>query len=95
MSVGNPVVMLLLMFGVFYLLIIRPQTKRQKEHQATLAALKTGDVIITRGGVIGKISGIKDDEVIIEVQERVRIRVLRSHIEGEYNPKVALGSKAA
>ncbi len=90
MGAASPMFMMLLMFGVFYFILIRPQAKKQKEHQAMLAALGKGDVIVTRGGVIGKISGVKDNELVVEVQEKVRIRVLRSHVDGKYDPKAAV-----
>ncbi len=86
MGAASPMFMMILMFGVFYFILIRPQAKRQKEHQALLGALGKGDVVVTRGGIIGKISGVKDSELILEVQEKVRIRVLRSHVDGKYEP---------
>lgn len=86
MGNASSLLMMVLMFGVFYFILIRPQAKRQKEHQAVLAAIGKGDIVITRGGIIGKVSGVKDNELIIEVQEKVRIRVLRSHIDGKYQP---------
>lgn len=89
MGSASPIFMMLLMFGVFYFILIRPQAKRQKEHQAVLAALGKGDVVVTRGGIIGKISGVKDSELILEVQAKVRIRVLRSHVDGKYEPATA------
>ena len=73
---------LILMFGVFYLLIIRPQSKKAKLHQQMLGQLKKGDEITTTGGLIGKITGIKDDEVTLQVQEGVRLRILRSAVTG-------------
>jgi preprotein translocase subunit YajC len=87
MGAANPMFMILMMFGVFYFILIRPQAKRQKEHQAMLAALGKGDSIVTRGGLIGKITGVKDNELIVELQEKVRVRVLRSHVDGKYDPK--------
>lgn len=89
MGAASPMLMMLLMFGVFYFILIRPQAKRQQDHQKVLRALDKGDVVVTRGGIIGKISGVKDDELIIEVQEKVRIRVLRSHVDGKYTAKTA------
>jgi preprotein translocase subunit YajC len=81
----QPLLFMLLMFAVFYFILIRPQVKKQKLHQSMLSALKKGDMVVTRGGVIGRISGIKDErELILEVQEKVRIRVLRSAIESKY-----------
>ncbi len=76
-----------LMFLVFYFLLIRPQQKRQRQHQEMLKALDKGDMVITRGGVIGKITGATDRVLTIEVHEKMRIRVLRSHIDGKYDPK--------
>jgi preprotein translocase subunit YajC len=80
---------LLLMFGIFYLILIRPQVRKQKEHQAMLQKLGKGDEVITRGGVIGKITGVSDDGVVvIELQEKVRVRVPRAYIEAKWDGKV-------
>jgi len=73
---------ILLMIGVFYFLVIRPQSKKQKLVQQMLSQLKKGDDVVTTGGIIGRISGIKDDEITLQVQEGVRIRVLRSAVTG-------------
>ena len=89
MSPGNPLIMMFLILGVFYFMILRPQNKRQKEHQAMLTALKKGDVVVTRGGLIGKVSGVKEKEIVIELQEKVRVRVLRTCVEGKYEPVAA------
>jgi preprotein translocase subunit YajC len=90
-------IMLVVMFGIFYFILIRPQVKRQKEHQAMLAKLGKGDEVITRGGVIGKITGVSDDGIlVIELQEKVRVRVPRAYIEGKWDGKVpASATKAA
>jgi len=85
----QPIVMMLVMFGIFYFILIRPQVKRQKEHQALLGKLGKGDEVITRGGLIGKITGISDDGVmVIELQEKVRVRIPRAYIEGKWEGKV-------
>ncbi len=73
---------LILIFGVFYFLIIRPQQKKAKQHQQMLSELKKGDDVVTNGGILGRITGIKDDEVTVQVQEGVRLRVLRSAVSG-------------
>jgi preprotein translocase subunit YajC len=86
--------MMLLMFGVFYFILIRPQVKRQKEHANMLANLKKGDMIITRGGVVGKISGISDQVLTVELQEKVRVRVMRSHVDGKYDPDAGKSADA-
>ena len=62
----SSLVMMLLMFVVFYLVLIRPQQKKAKEHRTMLENLKKGDSVITRGGVIGKISGVRDSVLVIE-----------------------------
>jgi preprotein translocase subunit YajC len=76
----------ILIFGVFYLLVIRPQQKKSRLHQDMLTQLRAGDVVVTQGGIIGKISGIKDQEIVVEVQQGVRLKVLRSHITTKYTP---------
>lgn len=73
---------MLLIFGVMYLLVIRPQSKRAKETQRMLSELKKGDEVVTTGGIIGRISGMKDAEITLQVQEGVRIRVQRSAVTG-------------
>jgi preprotein translocase subunit YajC len=81
---------MVLMFGVFYFLLIRPQKKRAMEHQNMLNSLQKGDEVITRGGVIGRIAGVKDNIFTLELQEKVRVKVLRSYVEG----KMPAGSAA-
>ena len=93
MQAMSPILMMVVMFGIFYFILIRPQVKRQKEHQAMLQKLGTGDEVITRGGVIGKITGVKDDGVLIlELQEKVRVRVPRAYVEGRWDGKVPEGA---
>ena len=94
----SPIIFMLMMFAVFWFILIRPQMKRQKEHQALLAALQKGDMVVTRGGLIGKISGITDNMLTIELQEKVRVRIMRSYIEGKHEPakkKESSADKAA
>jgi preprotein translocase subunit YajC len=73
---------MLLIFVVMYLMVIRPQSKRAKETQRMLSELKKGDEVVTTGGMIGRISGIKDTEITLQVQEGVRIRIQRSAVTG-------------
>ena len=77
---------LLLMFAVLYFLMIRPQQKRAKQQDAMMGALKKGDVIRTNGGVRGEITALDDRDVTIEIAERTRIKVLRSHVAGLDQP---------
>ncbi|MGB8222528.1 MAG: preprotein translocase subunit YajC [Polyangiales bacterium] len=74
--------LLLLMFAVLYFLMIRPQQKRAKQHEAMMTALKKGDIVRTNGGIRGEITALDERDVTIEVADRTRIRVLRSHVAG-------------
>ena len=70
---------LILIFAIMYFLLIRPQQKKAKEHQAMVAAVRRGDQVITQGGLIGKVSKVKDDnEVEIEIAKDVKVRVVKS-----------------
>jgi preprotein translocase subunit YajC len=89
MQAMSPIFMMLAMFGIFYFILIRPQVKRQKEHQTMLGKLGKGDEIVTRGGVIGKITGVQGDLLIIEIQEKVRVRVPRAYVEGRWEGKAS------
>ena len=76
-------------FAIMYFIMIRPQMRKQKEHQAMLQKLGKGDEVITRGGLIGKITGVGEDGVlVIELQEKVRVRVPRAYIESKWEGKV-------
>jgi len=75
----SSLVPLILLFGIFYFLIIRPQQQRLKAHQAMVAAVKRGDIVVTAGGLIGKVSKVKDDgEVLVEIADNVQVRVLKT-----------------
>jgi preprotein translocase subunit YajC len=97
MGAMQPIVMMLVMFGIFYFILIRPQVKKQKLHQEMLGKLGKGDEVLTKGGLIGKITGVTDDGILVlELQEKVRVRVPRAYIEGKWEGKVPEGaSKAA
>ena len=72
---------LILIFVVFYFLLIRPQQKKMKEHRAMLDALRRGDRVVTGGGIVGTVVKVgTDDEVMIEIAEGVRVRVLKPTI---------------
>lgn len=73
-------IMLVLMFAVFYFLLIRPQQKRAKEHKAVLDALQSGDNVITAGGIHGKIVGLQEGEVTLEIAPGVKIKVNRASV---------------
>ncbi len=73
---------LILIFGIMYFLLIRPQQKKLKQHQMMVTALRRGDQIITQGGIMGKVTKVKDDsnEVEVEIAAGVNVRVVRSTI---------------
>jgi preprotein translocase subunit YajC len=71
---------LLLIIVVFYFFMIRPQMKRQKDLRKYREALQKGDKVITTGGIYGKIDGIKDNIVIVEIDNNVKIRIDKSAI---------------
>ncbi len=73
---------LILIFGIMYFLLIRPQQKKLKEHQMMVAALRRGDQVITQGGIMGKVVKVKDEasEVEVEIASGVTVRVVRSTI---------------
>ena len=71
---------LILIFGIMYFLLIRPQQKKLKEHKAMVAALRKGDQVITQGGIIGKVSKAGETEVEVEIADGVKVRVVRSTI---------------
>ncbi len=72
---------LVLIFVVFYFLLIRPQQKRAKEHKTMIEAVRRGDVVVTGGGIIGRVAKVIDDgELLVEIAEGVRVRVARTTI---------------
>jgi preprotein translocase subunit YajC len=74
---------LILIFAIMYFLLIRPQQKKVKEHQAMVSALRRGDQVVTQGGVIGKVVKVKEDgtgEIEVEIAEGVKVRVIKTTI---------------
>jgi preprotein translocase subunit YajC len=80
---------LALMFGLFYFLMIRPQQKRQRETDSMLKALKRGDIVRTSGGIRGEIVSMTDTEVVLLIDDKVKINLLRSHIAGKADAAAA------
>lgn len=73
---------IILMFVIFYFLLIRPQQKKQKDHRNMVSNLKKGDRIITSGGLHGRITGIDDQTLTVEIADKVRVKVARSNVSG-------------
>ncbi|MEZ4435745.1 MAG: preprotein translocase subunit YajC [bacterium] len=71
---------LLLMFVIFYFLLIRPQRKRMKQHEEMIQRLKKGDRVVTNGGLIGTIHALTDTEIVLEIGDRAKVRVVRSQV---------------
>jgi len=80
---------MLLIFVVFYFFMIRPQNKKQKEIQKARAAIKSGDKVVTSGGIYGRVKDVKDDSFVIEISENVRIRVEKSAVFAAASEAVA------
>lgn len=81
---------LILVFGIFYLLVFRPQQKRMKDHQAMINAVKRGDTVVTSGGIIGKVVRVAaDGELKVEIADGVQVRVVKgtiSEVRGKSEP---------
>lgn len=73
---------LILMFVIFYFLLIRPQQKKNKDHRAMIDSLKKGDRVVTSGGIHGRITGVTDTTLTIEIAEKVRVKVNRGNVGG-------------
>lgn len=85
---------LILIFAVFYFLLIRPQQKKQKEHQAMIASARRGDTVVTAGGIVGKVTKVKDDgHVQLEIADNVRIEVVTATL-ADIRSKTEPGSRA-
>jgi len=72
---------LILIFVIMYFLLIRPQQKKLKDHQKMVEALRRGDQVVTQGGLIGKVTKVKDDnEIEVELGDGIKVRVVKSTI---------------
>jgi preprotein translocase subunit YajC len=91
-GLGSLLFLFLPMFAIMYLLVFRPQQKQRRQHQAMIEALKTGDKVVTNGGIYGTINGIDGDTVILKISSEppVKIRVARvaiSQVEAAQDAK--------
>lgn len=81
----NSILIMILMFVVFYFLLIRPQQKKAKEHQKMIESIGKGVEIVTNGGLVGRVTGVADKTLTVEISEKVRVRVLRTQVAGLFN----------
>jgi preprotein translocase subunit YajC len=79
-SAITSLVPLIIMFGIFYFLLIRPQQKKAKEHKALLESLKKGDKVVTAGGMHGKVTAVEETVVTLEVANGVNIKFNKGHV---------------
>ena len=69
-----------IIFGAFYFLLIRPQQKKQKAHTALIAALEVGDEVMTSGGILGRITGVSEHYVIVQISDNTQVKMQRASI---------------
>jgi len=74
------IIFLVLIFGVFYFVLIRPQRKRQKEHEELVRELNKGDQVVTAGGIYGVIESLSEDSIVIKVESGATMRVARGSV---------------
>jgi preprotein translocase subunit YajC len=74
------IAILIFFFAIFYLLILRPQTKRAKEHREMVAALEKGDEVIAGGGILGKVTDVKDSFITVKVGDNVSLNIQRQAV---------------
>lgn len=74
---------LVAIFAIFYFLMIRPQQKKAKAHREMLSAVQKGDVIVTQGGIQGKVTGVTDQYLTVEIAEKVRVKVARNFVSAK------------
>ena len=93
-SFGSLIVTVVLMIGIFYFFLIRPQNKKQKEMEKMLAALKKGDKVVTIGGIHGVVSSVKEKTVILKVDDNAKLEFNRSAIASVDKPEAEKKAEA-
>ena len=84
---GNPIWLFAIIFGIMYFLMIRPQQKKAKEHREMLQNLKKGDRVVTGGGIHGRVTGMDDTTLTVEIADKVRVKVNRGNVLGVLQSK--------
>ena len=88
----------MLIIGIMYFLMIRPQQKRLKEHRDMVASIRRGDTVVTSGGIIGKVAKVDENELQVEIADGVKIKVVRStvsEVRGKVEAAPAAKAKAS
>ena len=85
----------IIVLGIMYFLMLRPQSKRLKAHQAFIEGLKRGDQVVTSGGILGTVDGLTDQFVTLEIDQGVKIRILRKQIASSAAAATASTTAAA
>jgi preprotein translocase subunit YajC len=80
----NMLFLVVIFFGIFYFMIIRPQQKQQRTHKAFLDSLKKGDEVVTTGGIIGRVQAVAGDVLTVEIANNVKVRVMKTQVSGAY-----------
>ena len=80
--IGSPFVMLLLMFGVFYFLLLRPQQKRQQALREMVSQLKSGDKVITTGGIIATVTAVREKTLLVRSADKTILEITRASVAG-------------
>jgi preprotein translocase subunit YajC len=78
------------MFVIFYFLLIRPQQKKTKEHREMVGNLKKGDRIVTAGGLHGRVTGVSESTLTVEIAEKVRVKINRASVSALAQPAPAV-----
>ncbi len=77
---GNPMFMMVIMFAIIYFMVLRPMSKQEKDRKKRVETLKKGDEVVLGGGILGRISSVDDEIAMVEIADRVKIRVLKKDI---------------
>lgn len=85
------IIMMVVLFGLMYFMMIRPQMKRQKEHRALIASLSKGDEVVTNGGIAGRVDEVGDTFITVEIAANVKVKVQKGAVQ-QVLPKGSLKS---
>jgi preprotein translocase subunit YajC len=91
-SLISTLLMFAAMFAILYFILIRPQQKQQKKHQALLSGLKKGDEVILSSGIMGKVFAVEDRIVVIEINDKTKLKVLKQAVSGLVGPSEGEGN---